>query len=80
MNEWWWIRCGIQANTKYSPYMILTNRTPRLTIDNWLRNLTQIVEDYITNEEMELQMVFKMKLVVQLHEALLQNVDQAQNK
>jgi hypothetical protein len=38
------------------------------------------VEDYITNEEMELQMVFKMKLVVQLHEALLQNVDQAQNK
>jgi hypothetical protein len=72
--------CGIQTNTRYSPYMIMTNMTPRLTIDNRLNNSTQIVEDRIVHEEMALHMVFKMKLVAQLHESLLQNVDQAQKK
>jgi hypothetical protein len=29
-------RCGIQANTKFSPFMILIGRTPRLRADNYL--------------------------------------------
>ncbi len=64
--------CGIQANTRYSPYMNMTNMIPRLTIDNRLNNLTHIVEDRIVHKEMALHMVFKMKLVGQLHESLLQ--------
>jgi hypothetical protein len=72
--------CGIKANTIYSPYMIMTNRTPRLTIDNRLSSLTHIMEGRIVHEEMSLHMVSKMKLVVQLHESLLQNVDQTQKK
>lgn len=71
--------CGIQMN-RYSPYVIMTNKTPRLTIDNRLSSLTWIVEIQIANEEMALQMVSKMKLVAQLHEYLLQNVDQTKKK
>jgi hypothetical protein len=33
-------RCGVQASTKFSPYMILTGRTPRLRVDNYLQALT----------------------------------------
>jgi len=33
-------RCGIQASTKFSPFMILTGRTPRLRADNYLQALT----------------------------------------
>jgi len=33
-------RCGIQASTRFSPFMILTGRTPRLRADNYLHALT----------------------------------------
>jgi hypothetical protein len=33
-------RCGIQTSTKFSPFMILTSRTPRLRADNYLQALT----------------------------------------
>jgi hypothetical protein len=57
--------------------MILTRMIPRLTVDNRLNNLTQVMDDHIDLEEMALQMVFKMELVAQLHESLLENVDWA---
>jgi hypothetical protein len=28
-------RCGIQTGIKFSPFMILTGRTPRLRVDNY---------------------------------------------
>jgi len=28
-------RCGIQTGIKFSPFMILTGRTPRLKVDNY---------------------------------------------
>ncbi len=34
-------RCGIQASTKFSPFMILTGRSPRLRADNYLNVLTE---------------------------------------
>jgi hypothetical protein len=49
----------------------------KLTIDNQLNNLTQVVDDQVAPKEMDLQMVSKMELVAQLHESLLENVDQA---
>jgi hypothetical protein len=54
----------------YSPYMILTGKTLRLTIDNQLSNLTQMVDDQVVPKDMALQMISKMELVVQLHESL----------
>jgi hypothetical protein len=33
-------RCGIQASTRFSPFMILTGRTPHLRADNYLHTLT----------------------------------------
>ncbi len=46
--------CGIHNSAKYSPYMILIGRTPRLTIDNKLSNLTQVVDDQVASEGMAL--------------------------
>ncbi len=57
--------------------MIIMGMTPRLTIDNRLNSLTQVMDDQIDLEEMTLQMVFKMELVAQFHESLLENVDRA---
>jgi hypothetical protein len=71
--------CGILNSTKCSPYIIFT-RTPGLTIDNRLNNLTHVVDDQVVLEEMVLQMVFKMELETKLHELLLENVDKAQKK
>jgi hypothetical protein len=38
-------RCGIQASTKFSPFMILTGRTPHLRADNHLQALTAETDD-----------------------------------
>jgi hypothetical protein len=38
-------RCGIQSSTKFSPFMILTGRTPHLRADNYLHSLTVEVDD-----------------------------------
>ncbi len=40
-----WISCGIQANTKYSPFMVLTGHMPRFTIDNNLRGLCDVFDE-----------------------------------
>jgi hypothetical protein len=38
-------RCEIQASTKFSPFMILTSRTPRLRAYNYLHALTAVTND-----------------------------------
>jgi hypothetical protein len=38
-------RCGIQSSTRFSPFMILTERTPRLRADNYLHSLIAEVDD-----------------------------------
>jgi hypothetical protein len=38
-------RCGIQSSTKFSPFMILIGRTPRLRANNYLHSLTAEVDD-----------------------------------
>jgi hypothetical protein len=42
--------CGIQASTKFSPFMILTGRTSRLRADNYLHALTQVTDDGVDVE------------------------------
>jgi len=43
-------RCGIQATTKFSPFMIFTGRTPRLRADNYLQALTVVTNDGVNVE------------------------------
>jgi hypothetical protein len=38
-------RCGVQASTKFSPFMVLTGRSPRFRADNYLSALTGVVDD-----------------------------------
>jgi hypothetical protein len=39
-------RCGIQASTKYSPFMVLIACTPRLTINNNLNGLCDVFDEH----------------------------------
>jgi len=43
-------RCGIQASTKFSPFMILTGRTSHLRADNYLQALTALTDDGVNVE------------------------------
>jgi hypothetical protein len=43
-------RCEIQASTKFSPFMIMTTRTPCLKVDNYLHFLTTVVDDNVDVE------------------------------
>jgi hypothetical protein len=72
--------CGIQANTKFSPFMILTGRSPRLRADNSLSALTNVVDDGVDIEYTAAQFLDKVKLIVSIHESVLLNIEQAQKK
>jgi hypothetical protein len=43
-------RCGIQASTKFSPFMSLIGRTPHLRADNYLHALTAMTDDDVDVE------------------------------
>jgi len=73
-------RCGIQASTKFSLFMILTSRTPRLRTDNYLSALTSVIDDADGVEQIAAQFLEKVKLIVSIHESVLLNVEQAQKK
>jgi hypothetical protein len=70
-------RCGIQASTKFSPFMILTGRTPRLRADNYLHALTVTTDDDVDVEVAVAQFLQKVKLIASIHESVLLNVEQA---
>jgi len=73
-------RCGVQANTKFSPFMVLTRRTPRLTCDNGLFAFINVEKDELTLDEMTQLMVEKFKLIFDMYSYVLENVDQAQKR
>ncbi len=73
-------RCGVQASTKFSPFMILTGRSPRLRADNYLNALTDVTNDGANVEVAAAQFLQKMRLIASIHESVLLNVEQAQKK
>jgi hypothetical protein len=73
-------RCGIQSSTKFSPFMILTGRTPRLRADNYLHALTAETDDTADVETTAEQFMQKVRLIASIHENVLPNVEQAQKK
>jgi transposase InsO family protein len=73
-------RCGIQASTKFSPFMILTSRTPRLKADNYLQALTAETNDGVDMETATAQFLQKVELIPSIHDNVLLNVEQAQKQ
>jgi hypothetical protein len=73
-------RCGVQANTKFSPVMILTGRSPRLKADNYLNTLTGVIDDTSSVEDTVVQFLEKVKLIASIHENVLLNVEQTPKK
>jgi hypothetical protein len=73
-------RCGVQSSTKFSPFMVLIGRTPRLRADNCLNTLTDEINDSATVEEVAVGFLEKVKLIASIHENVLFNVEQAQKK
>jgi hypothetical protein len=70
-------RCGIQTSTKFSPFMILTGRTPRLRADNYLRALTAETNGGDDMEATAAQYLQKVELIASIHDNVLLNVEQA---
>jgi hypothetical protein len=73
-------RCGIQASTKFSPFMIVTGHTPCFRTDNYLHSLIAMIDDSVAVEVAAAQFLQKMKLIASIHENVLLNVEQAQKK
>jgi hypothetical protein len=44
--------CGIQTNTKYSPFMVLIGCMPRLTIDNSLIGSCDVFDEHASPKVM----------------------------
>jgi len=73
-------RCGVQVSTKFSPFMILTGRSPRFRADNCLNTLTDVIDDTSTMEDMATQSLEKVRLIASIHKNVLLNEEQAQKK
>jgi len=73
-------RCGIQTSTKFSPFMILTGRTPRLRADNYLQALTAETNDGVDMETATAQFLQKVELIASIHNNVLLNVEQVQKQ
>jgi hypothetical protein len=73
-------RCGVQASTKFSPFMVLIGRSPRLRADNYLNALTGVVNDGVDVEQIAAQFLENVDLIVNIHESVLLNVEQAQKR
>jgi len=69
-----------KASTKFSPFMILTGRTPRLRADNYLQALTTETNDGDDIEETAAQFLQKMELIGSIHNSVLCTVEQAQKQ
>jgi hypothetical protein len=57
---------------KYSPFMVLISRAPRLTIDNNLSGLCDVFDKQESPKIMANQMIFKMQLIASVHKSLLE--------
>jgi hypothetical protein len=73
-------RCRIQSSTKFSPFMIMIDCTPRLRANNYLHSLIVMVDDNVDVETTTTQFLQKVKLIASIHENVLLNVEQAQKK
>jgi len=57
--------------------MVLIGHNPRLTVDNSLNGLCDVVDEQVGSKAMVKQMIRKMSFVSCTHKSLLENVEQA---
>jgi len=60
--------------------MILTGRTPRFRVNNYLHALTVVTNDDVDVKVVATQFLLKVKLIASVHENVLLNVEQTQKK
>jgi hypothetical protein len=65
----------VQASTKFSLFMVLIRRTPRLTCDNSLAAFINVEKEELTLEEIMQPIVEKFKLISNMHSSMLENVN-----
>jgi hypothetical protein len=65
----------VQASTKFSLFMVLIRRTPRLTCDNSLATFINVEKEELTLEEIMQPIVEKFKLISNMHSSMLENVN-----
>jgi len=68
------------VSTKFSPFMILTGRTPCLKADNYLQALTAETNDGVDMEVAAARFLQKVELIASIHDNVLLNVEQAQKQ
>lgn len=73
-------QCGIQTNTKYSPFIVLARCSLKLTIDNNLNRLHDVFYESIGPKVMAKHMVQNMQLIIEVHRSLFKNVKHVQKK
>jgi hypothetical protein len=73
-------KCVIQANTKFSPFMIMIGHTPCLKVDNYLHSMIVVIDDIVDVKTTTKQNFQEMKLITNIHENVILNVEQTQKK
>ncbi|KAG0604559.1 hypothetical protein M758_10G179900 [Ceratodon purpureus] len=69
-----------QGSTKFSPFFVLTGRTPRLSSDNIREKFQELVNDDATVEEISTMMMDRVQLIEDIHKAVTVNIATAQRK
>jgi len=57
--------------------MVLTGRSPRLRVDNYMSALTGVVDDGVDVGQIAAQFLEKVKLIASIHKNVLFNIEQA---
>jgi hypothetical protein len=66
-------KCGIQASTRFSPFMVLTGHTPRFQVDNQLCMLTSTFDEEMNFEQLAKQMISESAFIFELQKLVLSN-------
>ncbi len=60
--------------------MVLIGQKPRLTVDNSMKGLGKLIDQDVGSDEMAKETIKMMKLITNLHDSLLANVEHAHMK
>ena len=73
-------RFSSQGSTKFSPFFVLTGRTPRLSSDNVREKFQEVIHEEATVEEISAVMLERTQLLEDIHKAVIVNIATAQRK
>lgn len=73
-------RFSTQGSTKFSPFFVLTGRTPRLSSDNIREKFQEVISDDATADEVSAMILSRAQLIEDVHKAVSVNIATAQRK